>query len=119
KKQINKLRKFRNKEMLNFFKSAFKINQYFTNPNFAFFGFNKIAKTKGINECGAVNDPTAPNNTALSKSRSATSTGTFRNRTVAITSLFITKNLILTQYFTCITVLPLCYKLPGTVTIGF
>ncbi|EJT79985.1 hypothetical protein GGTG_05067, partial [Gaeumannomyces tritici R3-111a-1] len=118
KKRISKLRKFRNKKTLSFFKFAFRINQYFTNPNLALFGFNKIAETKGINECRAVNDLTAPSNTAPFKSQSATSTGTLRNRTVAITSLFITKDLILTQHFTCTTVSLLSCKPLGTVTIG-
>ncbi|EJT81126.1 hypothetical protein GGTG_01111, partial [Gaeumannomyces tritici R3-111a-1] len=102
---------------LNFFKFVSKINQYFINLNFAFFGFNKIAGIKGTNKCRTVNNPTVPSNTALFKSRSATNTGTFRNRTVAITSLFIIKNLILTQYFTYTTVSPLNRKPPGTVTI--
>ncbi|EJT70524.1 hypothetical protein GGTG_11547 [Gaeumannomyces tritici R3-111a-1] len=105
-------------------KDTLRINQYFKNPNLAPFGFNKITETKGINKCRAVNNPTVPSNTAVTnsnllfKSRSAISTGTFRNRTVTITSLFITKDLILTQHFTCTTVSLLNCKLPGAVTIG-
>ncbi|EJT79709.1 hypothetical protein GGTG_04793, partial [Gaeumannomyces tritici R3-111a-1] len=108
---------------LSFFKSVFKINQYFINPNFALFGFNKITEIKGINECRAVNNPTVLNNTAPTQfgliPAPVTNTGTFRNRTVAITSLFTIKNLILTQYFTCITVLLLNYKPPGAAIIKF